>query len=134
MRPFPVRPGSGRRWRAGQSPIVTALFADIVDYSRLVSELDSEDVADARLLLGKDSGSWKLKQCPLGEGMVDWARFFGALANVRFAGPVMLSVEYQPADELTAIRQDLEFLKKHRAAAYGGVRSPPCPRLISSCL
>jgi adenylate cyclase len=29
----------------GDRRIVTALFADIVDYSRLVSELDPEDVA-----------------------------------------------------------------------------------------
>jgi len=68
----------------------------------------------------KDSGAWKLRQCPLGEGMVDWTRFFAALAGVRFAGPITLFVEYQPADELAAIRQDLEFLKKHLAAAYGG--------------
>lgn len=67
----------------------------------------------------KEAGAWKLKQCPLGEGMVDWPRFFGALAGVRFAGPIALFVEYQPADELSAVRQDLEFLKKHRAAAFG---------------
>jgi L-ribulose-5-phosphate 3-epimerase len=63
-------------------------------------------------------GSKKLTQCPLGEGMVDWPKFFGALAQANFTGPITLQVEYQPKDELAAIRKDLAFLKKQRAAAY----------------
>jgi sugar phosphate isomerase/epimerase len=64
-------------------------------------------------------GSKKLTQCPLGEGTVDWPKFFGALAQANFTGPITLQVEYQPKDELAAIRKDLAFLKKQRAAAYG---------------
>jgi len=67
----------------------------------------------------KDGGTWKLVQCPLGEGMVDWAALFSALAREKFAGPVSLQVSYDTKDELTSIRKDLEFLKKQRAAAYG---------------
>jgi L-ribulose-5-phosphate 3-epimerase len=63
-------------------------------------------------------GTKKLSQCPLGEGIVDWPKFFGALAQANFAGPITLQVEYQPKDELAAIRKDVAFLKKQRAAAY----------------
>jgi L-ribulose-5-phosphate 3-epimerase len=65
-------------------------------------------------------GSQTLTQCPLGEGMVDWPQFFGALAKANFIGPITLRVEYAPQDELAAVRKDLAFLKKQRAAAYGG--------------
>ena len=64
-------------------------------------------------------GGWKLTECPLGEGMVDWPRFFATLARVRFTGPILLAVGYVVADELGPIRKDLEFLKKQRAAVYG---------------
>jgi sugar phosphate isomerase/epimerase len=64
-------------------------------------------------------GSRKLTQCPIGQGIVDWPKFFGALAQANFTGPITLQVEYQPKEELGAIRSDLAFLKKQRAAAYG---------------
>jgi sugar phosphate isomerase/epimerase len=67
----------------------------------------------------KDEGAWKLVQCPLGEGMVDWQGFLAALARARFAGPISLQIGYPAKDELEAIRKDLEFLKKQRAAAWG---------------
>ncbi len=65
-------------------------------------------------------GSQTLTQCPLGEGIVDWPQFFGALAQANFAGPITLQVEYAAKDELAAVRKDLAFLKKQRASAYGG--------------
>jgi L-ribulose-5-phosphate 3-epimerase len=63
-------------------------------------------------------GTKKLTQCPIGEGMVDWPKFFAALAQANFAGPITLQVEYQPQEELAAIRKDAAFLKKQRTAAY----------------
>src|SRR5580692_1212498 len=66
-------------------------------------------------------GARTLTQCPIGEGIVDWPKFFGALAKANFAGPITLQLEYEPKDELAAIRKDLAFLKKQRAAAYGTV-------------
>jgi L-ribulose-5-phosphate 3-epimerase len=63
-------------------------------------------------------GTKKLTQCPLGEGLVDWPKFFSALAQANFTGPITLQVDYQPKDELAAIRKDLAFLKKQRGAAY----------------
>ena len=66
------------------------------------------------------SGAWKATACPLGEGMVDWSRFFGMLARVKFTGPLSIEMGYRPAKEVEAIRRDLEFVRKQVAAAYGG--------------
>jgi sugar phosphate isomerase/epimerase len=66
----------------------------------------------------RQGGAWKRSPCPLGEGMVDWPKLFSSLAKVRFTGPISLNVEYEPKDELAAIRHDVEFLRKQVAAAY----------------
>jgi sugar phosphate isomerase/epimerase len=69
----------------------------------------------------KDAGGgWKMTPCPLGEGMVDWPKFFGMLARARFLGPISIQIDYQPEDELAAIRHDVEFVRKQVSAAYGG--------------
>jgi sugar phosphate isomerase/epimerase len=65
------------------------------------------------------SGAWKATPCPLGEGMVDWSRFFTALAGAKFTGPLSLEMAYRPAKEVEAIGHDLEFVRKQVAAAYG---------------
>ncbi len=66
----------------------------------------------------RSGGAWKAAPCPLGEGMVDFEKFAAALAKANFQGPISLHVDYQPADEVSAIQQDLEFLKKKVGAAY----------------
>ncbi|HLK69705.1 MAG TPA: TIM barrel protein [Bryobacteraceae bacterium] len=63
-------------------------------------------------------GSWRLTPCPLGEGMVDWPKFFGMLARARFAGPVSIQMDYQPKDELAAMRHDIDFIRKQVNTAY----------------
>ncbi len=68
----------------------------------------------------KEGGVWKLNDCPLGEGIVDWTQFFGTLARARFSGPISLQLGYPVKDELAAIRKDLAFLKSQVAAAYAG--------------
>jgi sugar phosphate isomerase/epimerase len=71
-------------------------------------------------LWSKDAtGVWKMTPCPLGEGMVDWPRFFAVLARARFAGPISIQIDYQPKDELAAIRHDVDFVRKQVNAAYG---------------
>jgi sugar phosphate isomerase/epimerase len=67
----------------------------------------------------KAGGKWRTRNCPLGEGMVDWPRFFGMIAKAGFNGPISLHVEYDPPDELAAIARDFAFAKKQLAAAYG---------------
>ena len=66
----------------------------------------------------KDGGTWKATPCPLGEGMVDWGKFFEALAKLHFTGPVTIEVKYPAKDELGAIRKDLEFVRKQLAAVW----------------
>jgi sugar phosphate isomerase/epimerase len=65
------------------------------------------------------SGAWKATPCPLGEGMVDWSKFFATLARAKFTGPLSIEMGYQPAKELDAIQRDLEFVRRQVAAAYG---------------
>ena len=65
------------------------------------------------------SGAWKRTACPLGEGMVDWNKVFESLGRARFTGPISLPVDYEPKDEVAAIRHDVAFIRKHVAAAYG---------------
>ena len=66
----------------------------------------------------KQGGKWSRKMCPLGQGMVDWPRFFSMLAAARFTGPVSLHLEYEPADEVAAMTRDVQFARKQIAAAY----------------
>ena len=65
------------------------------------------------------SGARQAKPCPLGDGVVDFSKFFGLLARARFAGPISLPVDHSPTGEVEAIRHDLAFVRKQIAAAYG---------------
>jgi sugar phosphate isomerase/epimerase len=68
----------------------------------------------------KDSGAWKAVPCALGEGVVNFQELFAALARMRFVGPISIQQDYQPRNELSALRRDIDFAIKQRAAAYGG--------------
>ncbi len=76
----------------------------------------------------KTAKGWRQQNCPLGDGMVDWPRYFRMLAQAGFHGPVSLHLEYDvPGDTPAAIQRntidaaakDLAFLKRGLAAAYG---------------
>jgi L-ribulose-5-phosphate 3-epimerase len=67
----------------------------------------------------KVNGAWSMRMCPIGEGMVNWGQVFALLASAHFAGPLSLHLEYEAANELSAIARDLAFVKKQVAAAYG---------------
>jgi L-ribulose-5-phosphate 3-epimerase len=43
---------------------------------------------------GRD-GRWRVVDCPLGEGMVDWKKYLAEVRAARFAGPISLHVEYE---------------------------------------
>jgi L-ribulose-5-phosphate 3-epimerase len=77
----------------------------------------------------KTGGSWQQRHCPMGEGMVDWKRFFGMLAKARFHGPVSLHFEYEIAGDtpaaqekntLAAAERDFAFVKARIVEAYSG--------------
>ena len=75
----------------------------------------------------KTPKGWRAQHCPLGEGMVDWPRFFGMLAKANFHGPISLHLEYEipgatpEAEEentISATARELAFMKKHIHEAY----------------
>jgi L-ribulose-5-phosphate 3-epimerase len=66
-----------------------------------------------------NKGAWDVRWCPMGQGMVDWSKVFANFAAIGFKGPLTLHVEYEPADELAAIANDVAFVKKQIRSAYG---------------
>ena len=78
----------------------------------------------------KTATGWTARNCPLGEGMVDWKYFANALAAGGFQGPISLHLEYDVAGESTAAREenivaalqrDLHFLKTCLRESYGAI-------------
>jgi sugar phosphate isomerase/epimerase len=67
----------------------------------------------------RQNGRWAVKWCPMGEGMVDWAKVFAAFAAAGFNGPFSVHLEYKAQDEIAAIARELAFVKKQLAIAYG---------------
>jgi L-ribulose-5-phosphate 3-epimerase len=61
----------------------------------------------------KQGAAWAVRKCPLGEGMVDFSKFFNILAAAHFNGPISIAMEYKPKDEPGAMAKDLEFTRKH---------------------
>jgi L-ribulose-5-phosphate 3-epimerase len=62
---------------------------------------------------------WEVHDCPLGEGMVDWAWFGSAIGKTQFAGPVSLHFEYDIPGSTPAerTRRTLEAATRDLAAA-----------------
>jgi sugar phosphate isomerase/epimerase len=65
----------------------------------------------------KTGTGWRIVDCPLGEGAVDWRWIASALRDARFAGPVSIHIEYEipPIDRtrrtLQAAMRDLAFAR-----------------------
>ena len=70
----------------------------------------------------------QLTPCPLGEGVVDWVKFFDTLAHAKFSGPLTLISDYPATDRLDAIRRDLDFARKHLNDAYQKVINSTSPQ------
>ncbi len=75
----------------------------------------------------KAATGWRIKNCPMGEGMVNWKAYFALLAKAGFHGPVSLHLEYEmpgatPAarevSTIAATAKDLAFIKARVAEAY----------------
>lgn len=76
----------------------------------------------------KTTKGWEERNCPLGQGMVDWPAYFAILARAGFHGPVSLHLEYDIAgstsaaieqNTIAAAQTDLSFLKSRIREAYG---------------
>ena len=77
----------------------------------------------------KTAKGWKVKDCPLGEGMVNWKAYLAILAQSGFQGPISFHFEYEVEGStssakddnmLAAAQRDLNFLKSRLREAYGG--------------
>jgi sugar phosphate isomerase/epimerase len=80
----------------------------------------------------KTQTGWTARNCPVGEGMVDWKYFVNRLAAGSFQGPISLHLEYDVAGEnsaarekniLAAVDRDLQFLKARLREGYGAIAS-----------
>ncbi len=69
----------------------------------------------------KTAKGWVIRNCPMGEGAVDWAWFGKTIAEARFAGPISLHFEYEipgstakerTNNTLTAAVKDLAYAKR----------------------
>jgi sugar phosphate isomerase/epimerase len=70
---------------------------------------------------------WQQRNCPLGQGMVDWQGFFSIVAESGFHGPISLHIEYaipgstaveREENTLLAAQRDLNFLRERLQEAY----------------
>ena len=75
----------------------------------------------------KTAKGWKIINCPLGQGMVDWKAYFKLLKQANFQGPISLHLEYEIAgatkaaqeeNTLVAAQRDLDFVKARLKEAY----------------
>jgi len=71
----------------------------------------------------KANGKWKIQNCPLGEGMVDFNRYFQYCRQAGISGPVSLHIEYdiyQENDPLPIKRlKAIKAMKKDLTALRG---------------
>jgi sugar phosphate isomerase/epimerase len=51
------------------------------------------------------------RPCPLGEGAIDWKKFFSVLASARFSGPVSLQMNYETRNEVISMSKDLAWAR-----------------------
>jgi sugar phosphate isomerase/epimerase len=49
--------------------------------------------------------------CALGAGVIDWQKFFNALATARFHGPISMYRDYETGNEVGAMGKDLAFAR-----------------------
>jgi len=74
----------------------------------------------------KTDRGWRITNCPLGAGMVDWSSYSKALARAAFHGPVSLHLEYEKdglkpddtARTLADAARDLKVIRRHFSEAY----------------
>lgn len=64
----------------------------------------------------KTAQGWRIENCPLGEGLVDWAWVGAALRDAQFSGPISLHLEYPllpgTSHTLKAASRDLAFARR----------------------
>ena len=94
-----------------------------------------------RMLAAKDfywdkgrDGRWRIVDCPIGDGMVDWKGFAAEIRRAQFSGPVSLHIEYEPGGRTpveqrermleAAVRDRTRLAAVLREGAAGAGRAP----------
>jgi L-ribulose-5-phosphate 3-epimerase len=117
---------SGAYFDVSHATVEGGVIAWVVGLHRLAPRIKALHVQD--VFWEKVGNGWQTRRCPLGQGMVDWARFFQIVSKMPFRGPFGLALNYDPggttkADRyersLAAARSDVEFLKTHLQGAMG---------------
>ena len=75
-------------------------------------------LSDVALDQDPGGGAVKPRMCTLGEGVIDWKKFFSALAAARFHGPVSMHMDYAPASAVNAMKKDLAFARARVEEAW----------------
>ena len=65
---------------------------------------------------GRD-GRWRVVDCPLGEGMVDWKTYLAEVRAAKFAGPISLHVEYETGGRTPVEKRDNMLVAMQRDRA-----------------
>jgi sugar phosphate isomerase/epimerase len=117
------------RWLGSQYDIYHATIEGAnawpVGLKQLSPYIRSIDIKDFQW--SKKNGKWSSETVPLGEGMVDFKRYFGLLKQYNISGPVSVHYEYplggaedgakvltvKREDVISAMRKDLTTLKKY---------------------
>ena len=115
------------RWLGVQYDIKHATaeggFSWVNGLKLLRNHISSLDIKD--FYWAKQAGKWQHQLVPLGEGMVDFKKYFGLIKQYNLTGPVSLHLEYPlggaesgekqitvPKDEvLNAMKRDLQTLR-----------------------
>lgn len=74
-------------------------------------------------------GRWRVVDCPLGDGMVDWPLFCEEIARTGFAGPMSLHLEYETGGRTRVEKTEaaLEAAARDRARLERYVRDAAAP-------
>lgn len=96
-----------------------------IGFHRLASRINIVSLKD--FYWEKKSGKWRVRYCPMGEGMVRFDEFFQLLASIGFHGPISIHLEYEITgatetarhhNTLSAIEKDLRFVQGKLTQAY----------------
>lgn len=105
---------------AGFPPKWASLYFDPIharenweaELKRFLPRLRAVALKDFQMVQGQ------AKPCPLGQGIVDWPKFFSILAEAKYYGPLSLRMDYHPKDEIASLTKDCAFAHKQINIAY----------------
>lgn len=116
-----VLAGLDPRWAGAYFDPIHSLDRWETDLKPLLPRLRAVALKDFKIT--KKEGKSKATPCPMGEGDMDWPRFFAVLAQAKYFGPLSLRVDYGPKDKIAAVTKDHNFARKQMEAAYTRIGS-----------